>query len=86
MQYVQRNRGYSYQEEVMKELELSRTQIEHLIDEWILSERDRAIAKRRMIDGIYFEPLAEEFALSVRQVKKIVYKAQDTVYRHASDI
>jgi hypothetical protein len=62
--------------------ELSRSQIEHLIDEWIFSERDRAIAKRRLLDGIYYEPLAEEFDLSVRQVKKIVYKAQDTIYRH----
>ena len=62
--------------------ELSRSQIEYLIDEWIFSERDRAIAKRRLLDGIYYEPLAEEFDLSVRQVKKIVYKAQDTIYRH----
>lgn len=63
-------------------IELSRSQIEHLIDEWILSERDRAILKRRMIDGIYYDALAEEFDLSVRQIKKIVYKGQDKVYRH----
>lgn len=62
--------------------ELSRSQIEHLIDEWIFSERDRAILKRRMLDGICFEPLAEEFDLSVRHVKTIVYKGQDTIYRH----
>lgn len=63
-------------------IELSRSQIEHLIDEWILSECDRAILKRRMIDGIYYDALAEEFDLSVRQIKKIVYKGQDKVYRH----
>lgn len=63
--------------------ELSRSQINHLIDEWIFSERDRAIAKRRMLDGICYEPLAEEFDLSVKQIKRIVYKAQATVYRHA---
>lgn len=62
--------------------DLSRSQIEYLIDEWILSERDRAIIKRRMIDGILFEPLAEEFNLSVRQVKKIVYRCQEKIYRH----
>lgn len=66
----------------MMEIELSRSQIEKLIDEWILSERDRAIVKRRMLDGIYYEPLAEEFDLSVRQVKKIVYKAQEKIFRH----
>lgn len=63
-------------------IELSRSQIEYLIDEWILSERDRKILKRRMIDGIYFDMLAEEFDLSVRQIKKIVYKGQDKIYRH----
>lgn len=62
--------------------ELSRSQIEHLIDEWIFSERDRAIVKRRMLDGICYEPLAEEFDLSVRQIKKIVYKSQETIFRH----
>lgn len=66
----------------MTSTELSRSQIEHLIDEWIFSERDRAIAKRRLLDGICYEPLAEEFDLSVRQVKKIVYKSQDTIFRH----
>lgn len=59
---------------------ISRTELESLIDEWIVgrnAERNRAILKRRLIDGICFEPLAEEFNLSVRQVKNIVYKAQE---------
>ena len=43
-----------------------------LIDEHIHSERDRALLKRRLVDGIRFEPLAEEFDLSVRQTKSIV--------------
>lgn len=54
--------------------EMSRTEIEHLIDEWVFSERDRSILKRRWLDGICYEPLAEEFDLSVRQVKNIVKK------------
>lgn len=54
----------------------------HLIDEWIHSERDRAILKRRLIDGICFEPLAEEFGLSVKQTKRIVYKCQDKLFKH----
>ena len=66
----------------MNDKELSRSQIAHLIDEWIFSERDRAILKRRLLDGICYEPLAEEFDLSVRQIKKIVYKGQDKIYRH----
>ena len=61
---------YSYKD-------LSRSEIESLINEWIIgkhAERDRNILKRRLIDGICFEPLAEEFDLSVRQVQNIVYK------------
>lgn len=54
---------------------LDRYQWEHLIDSWIFNERDRAILKRRLLDGICFEPLAEEFGLSVQQVKNIVYKS-----------
>lgn len=60
----------------------SRTELTEAIDEWILNERNRAILKRRLIDGICFEPLAEEFDLSVRQVKTIVYKSQEILFRH----
>ena len=60
----------------------SNSQISALIDEWIHSERDRRILKRRLIDGIAFEPLAEEFLMSPRQVKRLVYSAQDTLFQH----
>ena len=56
--------------------------VEHIIDEWIFNERNRKIAKRKIIDGITFEALAEEFELSVQQVKKIVYKCQDIISLH----
>lgn len=58
---------------------ITNTQISHIIDEYIHSERDRALLKRRFIDGICFEPLAEEFDLSVVQTKRIVYKQGDKV-------
>ena len=57
--------------------DLSRSDIEYLIDEWIHSERDRLILKRRLLDGITYDKLAEEFDLSVRQVKSIVYKSEN---------
>lgn len=53
-----------------------------LIDEWILKERDRQIMKRRLIDGICYEPLAEEFGLSVQTIKNVVYKSQEKIFRH----
>jgi DNA-directed RNA polymerase specialized sigma24 family protein len=62
--------------------DLSKSDIELLIDEYIHKERDRAILKRRLIDGICYEPLAEEFDLSVRQVKNIVYKSRDKLLSH----
>ena len=63
--------------------ELSRTEYETIIEEWIHSERDRQILRRRILDGISFESLAEEFDLSVPQTKRIVYKSQDMLLRHA---
>ena len=62
--------------------DLSRTEIEHLIDEWVLNERDRKILRRRLVDGICYEPLAEEFDLSVRQIKNIVYKGEEKIFAH----
>lgn len=61
---------------------LSRSQLSNLIDEWIFNERDRKILKRRFLDGICFEPLSEEFGLSVRQVKNIVYRSELKLLRH----
>ena len=63
-------------------VELSRTQVEELIEEWVLNERDKAILTRRMLDGVCFEPLAEEFDLSVRMIKHIVYKGEEKIFRH----
>lgn len=62
-------------------IEYSNSEISKAIDEYIHSDRDRAILKRRLIDGICYEPLAEEFNLSVRQIKTIVYKAQDKLFK-----
>jgi hypothetical protein len=60
---------------------LSNSQLEKLIDEWVRGERNRKIMKRRLIDCICFEPLAEEFELSVRQVKNIVYKENENILK-----
>lgn len=65
--------------------DLSRADIESAIDNWIIgrnAERNRMILKRRLFDGITFDRLAEEFDLSVRQVKNIVYRCEDKLYKH----
>lgn len=56
-----------------------RSKIETIIDEWIRNERDRAVLKRRLLDGITYERLAEEFGLSVRRTKSIVYKGVNRI-------
>ena len=61
---------------------LSRSQILFLADEWILNARDRDIVKRRLIDGITYEELAEEFHLSAQRVKEIVGKSLEVILRH----
>ena len=63
-------------------IEYTNSQMIALIDEYIHNERNRKILKRRLIDGICFEPIAEEFDLSVRRVKSIIYKNQDVLFRH----
>ena len=66
--------------------ELSRSELSFLIDEWILNERHREILKRRLLDGVKFEALAEEFDLSVRQTKNIVYKCEDKLFKRIERI
>ena len=63
-------------------MEYSNSQIRDLIHEYILSERDRRILERRLIDGITFERLAEEFEMSPRQIRTIVHKSEITLYKH----
>ena len=69
---------------IMGNLEnFTRTEINNMIDEYVVgrnAERNRAILKRRFIDGICYEPLAEEFDLSVRQVKNIIYKGENILF------
>ena len=63
-----------------KMIDIRKSEVEHLIDEWILNERDRSILKRRLIDGITYEKIASEYDMSVRQIKNIVYKGEKKIF------
>lgn len=65
-------------------MEYTNSQIRELIAEHIHSERDRAILCRRLIDGITFEKLAEEFELSPRQTREIVHKNESILFKKIS--
>lgn len=58
------------------------SQIRELIAEYIHHERDRKILERRLIDGVTFERLAEEFDMSVSQMKRIIQKNSRELFRH----
>lgn len=62
-------------------IEYTNSQISQLIDEYIHSQRDRDILKDRFINGICYEPLAEKYDLSVPQIKRIIYKNQQKLFK-----
>ena len=69
----------------MENYNLSRSEWENLIDQYVLgrnAERNRQMLKRRLLDGITYERLAEEFDMSTQNVCSIIYKCQDKVFRH----
>ena len=62
-------------------MEYKNSQVRELIAEYIHSERDRKILERRLIDGIVFEALAEEFDMSTRQIRTIVHRNEGIIFR-----
>ena len=68
-------------------MEYANSKMRRLIEEYVHHERNRGILLRRYIDGICYEPLAEEFDMSVRQVQNIDYHFQRTVLvQHKEEI
>ena len=70
---------------MLKEMEkyhLSNSHWLELINEWVHSERDRYILKRKLIDKHTFEDIAEEVGMSDRQIKTIVTKNFAEIITH----
>lgn len=63
-------------------MKYSNSEMNYLIDEYVHNKVWRNVLKRRLIDGVHYEPLAEEFGYSVSQIKRIVYKASDELFKH----
>lgn len=59
---------------------LSVKDVTEIIEQHVFSERDRRLLKRRLIDGIPYEELAEEFYLSVERARKIVKEYKQTIF------
>ena len=83
MQYVSRHGQNKKLAEEM--IEYTNTKVKDVIDEYVHKERDRLLLKRRFVDGVCFEPLSEEFGLSVTQTKNIVRKYEYCIFSHLKD-
>ena len=66
----------------MEQQEYTNSQISAVIDEYIHNERNREIMKSRLIDGWTYEHIAEAYGMSERQIKRIVYRCEDTIFKH----
>lgn len=61
---------------------MTKKSLEAIIDNNIIgfkSERNRKIIKRKLCDGLTFEEVAEEFDMSVRQVKQILHDNKSVI-------
>lgn len=63
-------------------MEHRRQEYEYVIDEWGLNERDRIALKRKYLDGIPYEAIAEELDISRKTVQNIVRRWRNTIERH----
>ena len=61
--------------------DLDNIEVAEAIDRYVRGERARAILKRRLVDEICIEPIAEEFDISVSQTKRIILKAEEQLFR-----
>ena len=61
---------------------LSRSELQYLIDQWIFNEMDRLILADRLLNGLTLENLAGKYDISVTSVKDRLYRATDRLERH----
>ena len=64
---------------------ISNTDLSAIIEDWVKNERDRRVLHRKLIDGISYERIAEEFSLSVKQIYRIIGKYTDMLFSLCND-
>ena len=67
-------------------LGISTTELAEEIDRWIYDERARKMLKRKIIDNVTYERLAEENDISVRQANTIVKAYEAVLFNHLRDL
>lgn len=74
-------RKYSYED-------ISNTQIECAITDWIHNEVDRRILRKKLIDGKSYSQICDELykedktVLTERQIQNRMYKSEDILFKH----
>ena len=61
--------------------DLSRSEWEKLIDEYVFNETHRAMLKRNLLDGRTYEQIAEQFDCSRDKVARLIPKLEDRLFR-----
>ena len=62
-----------------------KSDIMNVLQEWVIGQnalRNKEIYSRKVFDGLTFETVAEEYDLTDRQVKNIVYSISKIVNSH----
>ena len=65
----------------MESYDLSRSEWEFYIDQFIFDEEHRAMLKRNLLDGRTYEQIAEQFDCSRDKVARLIPKLQDKLFR-----
>lgn len=63
-------------------MDYTNSRINEIIDEYIHDEKHRHILKRRYIDHVTYERLAEEMGLDDSTVKRIVKRCKPEILKH----
>ena len=63
-------------------MEHGRQEYECVINEWVRNQRDRIALKRKYLDGLSYEAIAEELDISRRTVQNIVSRWKHVVESH----
>ena len=66
---------------MIEDSNLDRFTWENLIDRWIFDEKDRIILKRKFLDNISLERIAEEIDMSVVQTNRRFKKAKIQLFK-----
>lgn len=61
------------------EFDIPKSELKHIIDEWIYNPLHVEVLKCRYLDHMTFEAIAEKCNISTTSVKQIVYKHEGTI-------